>query len=395
MALFDNNPLYENISSLTNPVTSGLGNLFEGMNIFGARPSEALTGILTPEQQKKLRNQSIVQGLLGTAATYLAQPKTENYGSAIPYLAKAYMGGMGSSQDVYNQALAGKVKQLELEQGAKRLELEGLSPTSKLIREKEARIAKNPNDPAIALIDAELAQSTALVKPEIKKLQDERAKLDPNSPTYKQELNEINQRINKEINFAPPTSVVNLPGQEKAESKAVGEFFGKTYADIQSAGASATNKINKVERLNTLLDGVQTGKLTPFGVDVASTAASLGFKIDPKLGNKQAADALSKEMALELRNPSGGAGMPGALSNSDREFLMSMTPGLTSDPAGRKLISESMVKLAKRDQDVAKLARDYRKRKGSLDEGFYDELAKFSDANPLFTKTNKTIEVQY
>jgi hypothetical protein len=87
--------------------------------------------------------------------------------------------------------------------------------------------------------------------------------------------------------------------------------------------------------------------------------------------------------------------MPGALSNSDREFLMSMTPGLTSDPAGRKLISESMVKLAKRDQDVAKLARDYRKRKGSLDEGFYDELAKFSDANPLFTKTNKTIEVQF
>ena len=140
---------------------------------------------------------------------------------------------------------------------------------------------------------------------------------------------------------------------------------------------------------------MQTGKLTPFGVDVASTAASLGFKIDPKLGNKQAADALSKEMALELRNPSGGAGMPGALSNSDREFLMSMTPGLTSDPAGRKLISESMIKLAKRDQEVAKLARDYRKRKGNLDEGFYDELAKFSDANPLFTKTNKTIEVKY
>jgi hypothetical protein len=394
MALFDNNPLYKNISSLTNPVTSGLGNLFEGMNIFGARPSEALTGILTPEQQDKLRNQSLLSGILNAGATYLAQPKNQNVGLGA-ILGKSYLGGMQGAQSSYDQALTGKVKQLELEQGAKRLELEGLSPTSRLIREKEARIAKNPNDPAISIIEAELAQSTALVKPEIKKLQDERAKLDPNSPTYKQELNEINQRINKEINFAPPTSVVNLPGQEKAESKAVGEFFGKTYADIQSAGASATNKINKVERLNTLLDGVQTGKLTPFGVDVASTAASLGFKIDPKLGNKQAADALSKEMALELRNPSGGAGMPGALSNSDREFLMSMTPGLTSDPAGRKLISESMVKLAKRDQDVAKLARDYRKRKGSLDEGFYDELAKFSDANPLFTKTNKTIEVQF
>lgn len=390
MAIFDNNPL----QSLYAPVQSGL-KMFEGMNVFGARPSEALTGILTPEQQDKLRNQSLLQGLLGTAATYLATPKNLGVGSALPYLGKAYLGGMQQSQNVYDQALAGKVKQLELEQGAKKLEMEGLTNTSKLIKEKEARIAKNPNDPAIAIIDAELAQSTAQTKTDIQKLQEYKAKLNPNSPTYKQELAEVNKAIKKATEFAPPTSVVNLPGQEKAESKAVGEFFGKTYADIQSAGAAATNKINKVERLNTLLDGVQTGKLTPFGVDVASTAASLGFKIDPKLGNKQAADALSKEMALELRNPSGGAGMPGALSNSDREFLMSMTPGLTSDPAGRKLISESMVKLAKRDQEVAKLARDYRKRKGNLDEGFYDELAQFSEANPLFTKTNKTIEVQY
>jgi len=375
--------------------SGGLSGLFSGMNIFGAKPSEALTGILTQDQQDKLKNQALLQGLLGAGATYLATPKNLKVGSALPYLGKAYLGGMQQSQGAYDQALAGKVKQLELEQGAKKLEMEGLTNTSKLIKEKEARFAKNPNDPAIAFIDAELAQSTALVKPEIKKLQDERAKLNPSSPTYAQELNEINQRINKEIKFAPPTTQITMPSQEKAESKTVGEFFGKTYADIQSAGLSATNKINKVERLNTLLDGVQTGKLTPFGVDVASTAASLGFKIDPKLGNKQAADALSKEMALELRNPSGGAGMPGALSNSDREFLMSMTPGLTSDPAGRKLISESMVKMAKRDQEVAKIAREYRKKNGNLDEGFYEELAKFSEANPLFTKTNKTIEVQY
>jgi hypothetical protein len=54
-----------------------------------------------------------------------------------------------------------------------------------------------------------------------------------------------------------------------------------------------------------------------------------------------------------------------------------------------------MVKMAKRDQEVAKIAREYRKKNGNLDEGFYDELAKFSEANPLFTKTNKTIEVKY
>jgi len=143
MAIFDNNPL----SALTNPVTSGIGNLFEGMNVFGARPSEALTGILTKDQQDKLRNQSILQGLLGAGATYLATPKNLNAGSALPYLGKAFLGGMQSSQNVYDQALAGKVKQLELEQGARKLEMEGLTPLEKLMKRREALANVKPEDP--------------------------------------------------------------------------------------------------------------------------------------------------------------------------------------------------------------------------------------------------------
>ena len=153
MALFDNNPLYKNISSLTNPVTSGLGNLFEGMNIFGAKPSEALTGILSPEQQNKLKNQALIQGLIGTAATYLATPKNLGAGSALPYLGKAFLGGMQSSQGAYDQALAGKVKQLELEQGAKKLEMEGLTPLEKLMRKREILAKANPNDPQLQKLD--------------------------------------------------------------------------------------------------------------------------------------------------------------------------------------------------------------------------------------------------
>lgn len=181
----------------------------------------------------------------------------------------------------------------------------------------------------------------------------------------------------------PAGTTINM-GQEKAESKAVGEYFGKQYSEIQSAGYLAANKLNKASRLNNLLEGVNTGKLTPAGVEIASTAQSLGFTIDPKLGNKQAAEALTNEMALELRNPAGGAGMPGAMSDADRQFLRGMVPGIEKTPEGRKMITESMVKLAKRDQDVAKIARDYRKKKGMIDEGFYEELNAYSAANPLF-----------
>ena len=106
MALFDNNPLYENISSLANPITSGIGSLFKGMTPFGSSIPE---GILTSDQENKLRNQALFQGLLGTAATYLATPKNLNAGSPLPYIGKAVLGGMGASQDVIDRAIRAKL----------------------------------------------------------------------------------------------------------------------------------------------------------------------------------------------------------------------------------------------------------------------------------------------
>jgi hypothetical protein len=143
MALFDN---------FSNP--------FEGMNIFGAKPSEALTGILTTDQQDKLKNQAILQGLLGAGATYLATPKNLNVGSALPYLGKAFLGGMQQSQNVYDQALAGKIKQQELAQGAKKLEMEGLTPLEKLINRRDTLAKSNPNDPNVKILDQAIAKES-------------------------------------------------------------------------------------------------------------------------------------------------------------------------------------------------------------------------------------------
>ncbi len=63
------------------------------------------TGILDPQQEEKLRNQALVSGLIGTAANYLATPKNLGAGSPLPYLAKAYVGGMGASQGTVDTAL--------------------------------------------------------------------------------------------------------------------------------------------------------------------------------------------------------------------------------------------------------------------------------------------------
>lgn len=172
--------------------------------------------------------------------------------------------------------------------------------------------------------------------------------------------------------------------QEREESKTVGKYFGEQFADIQKAGMDAYGKVNRLNRLESLLQGVSTGKLTPAATEVKAVLSSLGIDIDPNLGAAQAAQAITNELALQMRNPSGGAGMPGAMSDKDREFLQATVPGLAKTPQGNKLLIESYRRLAQRDQQVAKAAREYRKQHGSLDEGFYEQLQAFSEANPLF-----------
>ena len=109
-------------------------NPFEGMNIFGAKPSEALTGVLTPDQQEKLKNQALAQGVLGGLATYLSTPKNLGAGSPLPYLGKAYLGGMQQSQGAYDTALKSKLDSLTMAKNMKELEMSGMTDVQKLLK---------------------------------------------------------------------------------------------------------------------------------------------------------------------------------------------------------------------------------------------------------------------
>lgn len=197
-----------------------------------------------------------------------------------------------------------------------------------------------------------------------------------------------------------PSGLLVPTPEEKQEQQKVGDKMGERFADIQKAGEDAEQKMNMLTSMADLLVGVQTGKLTPVGTEIAAWAQSAnetfggiaGYKpltIDKNLGNKQAFDALSKQFALELRNPSGGAGMPGALSEGDRKFLEAMAPSLSMDPEGVQKMLSIYKKLAQRSKDVAEQARLYRESnpRGSFDSGFHDHLKQWSQANPLFPES--------
>jgi hypothetical protein len=182
------------------------------------------------------------------------------------------------------------------------------------------------------------------------------------------------------------------PAQEEdlrssaAQNEVIAKNYGKIYNDLQNASMQNPSKIAKVKRIGSLLGDFEGGKLSGVGFDIARVANSAGFKIDGKLSNKEAAEALTNEVALELRSTADGAGMPGAMSDADRQFLKNMTPQMAQTAEGRKTIIESRVKLMERENQVADMARQYKKKYNRLDEGFFTQLQEWSNRNLLFTK---------
>jgi hypothetical protein len=179
------------------------------------------------------------------------------------------------------------------------------------------------------------------------------------------------------------------PG-DKAYSEDAAKAASNMYGQLQEAGRQAPSQIAKYQQLDQLLANHDGGKLSPLGLDIASAANSLGIKLDKNLGNKEAAAALANEMALQLRNPAGGAGMPGAMSDADRNFLVSMIPSISSSAQGRSQMVQMRVQMLKRDQEVSTMANKWQQRFGRIDapdatgKTFQDYLAQYSEARPLF-----------
>lgn len=215
------------------------------------------------------------------------------------------------------------------------------------------------------------------------------------SPVYVRERGQaasLAERVRHNIAMEsrPPTSIsVSVGAQEKEADKVVGKFYGKAFTEMQQAGTKATQNDARLQRLDNLFNQVQTGRFRGNIQSIKAAAKGLGIDlsrlgITDDVAPAEAALALAREMALELRSPAGGAGMPGAMSDADRAFLESMVPNIETTAEGRRLIIESAKKLNQRQKEIAAKARQYRKETGNLDEGFFEAIAQDAEENPLF-----------
>jgi hypothetical protein len=194
------------------------------------------------------------------------------------------------------------------------------------------------------------------------------------------------QGFTQGANFAagPSQADTNAAAADKAYQENVAKDVVGQRKNIMDAGSMAPQNIARYQQIGKLLSNVDGGTLTPMGTHLASLANSVGLKIDKDLPNKEAAASIANQAALELRSPAGGAGMPGAMSDADRNFLVSMTPNMAQSAQGRKQIIDSYVAVQQRNQQVAQFARNYEKKYGRLDNGFFDQLSAWSNSNPLF-----------
>lgn len=189
-----------------------------------------------------------------------------------------------------------------------------------------------------------------------------------------------------------PVTNIDLKGQTagaqeaaKLDAKRLGE-----YRDQYSAAASAVDDISMVE---SWLNGIDTGTLAPQRLAAQKFLAGAGinfniFGTQEQVGKAEAATTIVNQMALKLRNPDSGLGMPGALSDKDLAFLKQSVVGLETTPEGRKLIIDLTRRAAERRMQVARQAEAYYyKQNGSL-QGWPEYLAQWREQNPMISEAD-------
>ncbi len=310
MALFDTN--------------SGLGNLFSGMNIFGARlpdylsgvPAQgqtpAVPGLLNQTQQDQLKNQALLSGILGAGATYLAQPKNQNIGLGA-ILGKSYLGGMQASQGAINAATENEMNRLKIQKEQRDAQLDYLKALPTDVREFQF------------------------------------AQTDPKFLEYAKTMANLR---------APKTNVVTNVSNK--------EFASNVIKDLETSltsGMEAQNTLPTYRTMSQLIDqGVQTGAGAEAAKAISKAGQLLvpGFNVDT-VARTEAFDSLSKNVIIPQVKKLGANP-----TNTDLQFIVDSAPSIGKTPEGNKLLLNALEIGAKRDAALAEWSANWQMQNADL-----------------------------
>ena len=128
-----------------------------GTNIFGASAGGETdllvkNGLLSKDAVEKAQNASLISGLIGTGVAYAAQPKNQDYGSFVPYLAKGFQQGMEQAKQPFAELRSTANSAMKMEDYALQKQTRERSARSRELMDK----IRNPDGTINAQVLAQL-----------------------------------------------------------------------------------------------------------------------------------------------------------------------------------------------------------------------------------------------
>lgn len=192
---------------------------------------------------------------------------------------------------------------------------------------------------------------------------------------------------------AGATKVSVSQGYENEFSKTVGKKEAENYDKLVDAGRQARQQVDNLDAIGNALNVYNsgskfgTGALGPAEQTLRQYGMALGIGNAQTVAGAELAQSIQNRMALMMRSPDGGMGMPGALSDSDRKFLVASQPGIDKSPAGNAKMIDTMKKLEQRKIEIGDMAAQWVQQHKSM-KGFESALSKWAKENPLFPPTD-------
>ena len=189
-------------------------------------------------------------------------------------------------------------------------------------------------------------------------------------------------------------AVTKVSPVEQARLTANMERDQKKLGAYRDAREAAPGQLANLDQLGQGLEAFAKTGQSPKGAQFEQTMKNWlpGYKGGDALQPYQLSSALGNQMALELRNPASGAGMPGSMSDGDRAYLSSMVanPGTDINAARQMIAARKAVYV--RQQEIGDMASKWDKAYGGLSgrdkagRDFYDALSEWSNRpeNALF-----------